>query len=76
MHNVIVDGQVAGETIKTFLQGIALVAKPTKAMIRDVLNIAKKIPSRQSFFTLGTLMYRYCTVDPAQCTYVSTGHQL
>ena len=55
-----------------FLQGISLVAKPTKGMIRDVKEIAAKKPSRQAFLTLGTLMYRYCSVYPDQCAYSKT----
>ena len=55
-----------------FLQGISLVAKPTKGMIRDVKEIAAKKPSRQAFLTLGILMYRYCRAIPDQCIYGKT----
>ena len=52
-----------------FLQGISLVAKPTKQMIRDVLSIAEDKPSRQAFLALGTLIQRYCKIDAANCAY-------
>ena len=52
-----------------FLQGVSLVAKPTKQMIRDLLNIAKTVPSRQAFLSLGILMNRYCKLDSASCAY-------
>lgn len=55
-----------------FLQGISLVAKPTKGMIRDVKDIASRKPSRQAFLTLGLLMFRYCSDNEAQCAYGKT----
>ena len=67
MHDVIIRGDVTGESRNMFLQGISLVAKPTKQMIRDVLSITKKTPSRQAYLALGTLIQRYCRIDAANC---------
>eukprot|EP00794_Sanderia_malayensis_P007911 gene7911-8766_t len=67
VHDVIIDGEVTGEYMNMFLQGISLVAKPTKQMIRDVLNIASKKSTRQAYLSLGTLMRRYCGVNPDGC---------
>ena len=55
-----------------FLQGISLVAKPTKQIIRDVMNIAAKKPSRQAFLSLGILINRYCKDNSASCAYGKT----
>ena len=52
-----------------FLQGIALVAKPAKEMIRDMKDIVEQRPSRQAFLTLGTLMHRFCRDNAEQCAY-------
>jgi len=67
VHDVIIRGDVTGESRNMFLQGISLVAKPTKQMIRDVLSITKKTPSRQAYLALGTLIQRYCRIDAANC---------
>lgn len=72
VHNVIISGDVTGEYRNMFLQGISLVAKPTKQMVRDVFNIAKTKPSRQAFLSLGTLINRYCKQENADCAYGST----
>ncbi len=69
VHDVIIDGEVTGEYMNMFLQGISLVAKPTKQMIKDVLNIASKKSSRQAFLSLGTLLRRYCGNNPEGCQY-------
>ena len=72
VHNVIMSGDVSGEYRNMFLQGISLVAKPTKQMIRDVLNIARNKPSRQAFLALGILIQRYCKINSANCAYSKT----
>ena len=71
VSDVIVDGEMQGERVNMFLQSIALVGETTKEMIRDVLYIVKKQPSRQAYLTLGTLMYRHCKKSPKECEYVS-----
>ncbi len=50
-----------------FLQGISIVAKPTKQMIKDLLNIARNKPSRQGFLSLGSMIQRYCKLNPEGC---------
>ena len=60
-----------GERANMFLQSIALVAKTTATMIRDILDIAEKKPSRQVFLTLGTLINRHCSKTPEDCAPVS-----
>jgi len=69
VHDVIVDGEIKGERVTMFLQSITLVAETTKDMIRDVLDITKKQPSRQAFLTLGTLLYRHCKKSPTECDF-------
>lgn len=71
VHDVILTGQVTGERMNMFLQSIALVGKTTLTMIKDVLAITRKQPSRQAFLTLGTLMSRHCTKSPKDCESVS-----
>ena len=69
VRGVIKRGDVTGEYRNMFLQGISLVAKPTKQMVADVLSITQDKPSRQAYLALGTLIQRYCKVDPANCAY-------
>jgi hypothetical protein len=69
IRDVIINGQVSGERMNMFLQGIALVGKTELNMIRDVLLIVKKTPSRQAFLTLGTLLHRQCTRNAQDCHY-------
>ena len=72
VRDVIVDGELQGERVNIFLQSIALVAETSKDMVRDVLEIVKKQPSRQAYLTLGTLMSRHCTKTPKDCEFVSS----
>ncbi len=72
VRDIILKDEVTGENMNMFLQGIALVGKPTKGMIRDVKEIAQSKPSRQAFLTLGTLMHRYCSANEEQCAYGKT----
>lgn len=72
VHDVIISGDVSGEYRNMFLQGISLVAKPTKQMIRDVHNIALNKPSRQAYLALGVLIQRYCKADASNCVYSKT----
>jgi len=67
VKDVTISGEVAGERANMFLQSIALVAKTTNSMIRDILDIAEKRPSRQVFLTLGTLISRHCAKTPDEC---------
>jgi hypothetical protein len=67
VKDVTISGEVAGERANMFLQSIALVAKTTNSMIRDILEIAERKPSRQVYLTLGTLLSRHCAKSPAEC---------
>jgi hypothetical protein len=67
VKDVTINGEVAGERANMFLQSIALVAKTTNSMIRDILDIAQQKPSRQVFLTLGTMISRHCAKTPADC---------
>jgi hypothetical protein len=69
IRNVIINGQISGERMNMFLQGIALVGKTDVNMVRDVLMIAKQTPSRQAFLTLGTLIHRQCSNNEQDCHY-------
>lgn len=71
VKDVTISGEVAGERANMFLQSIALVAKTTNSMIRDILEIAERKPSRQVYLTLGTLLSRHCAKSPAECDVVS-----
>eukprot|EP00794_Sanderia_malayensis_P008123 gene8123-8993_t len=72
VRDIIIKDELTGESMNLFLQGVALVGKPTKAMIRDVKEIATSKPSRQAYLTLGMLMYRYCSANEEQCAYGKT----
>lgn len=72
VHDIIIQDGVSGESMNMFLQGISLVAKPSKGMIRDMKDIASKKPSRQAYLTLGILMHRYCSANAEQCEYSKT----
>ena len=72
IRDVIINGQISGERMNMFLQGIALVGKTDVNMVRDVLMIAKKTPSRQAFLTLGTLIFRQCSKNEQDCHYDAT----
>merc|ERR1712142_345807 len=71
VKDVIINGQIDGERMNMFLQGIALVGKIDLNMVRDVLTITKKMPSRQAFLTLGTLIHRQCTRNANDCHYAT-----
>ena len=71
VRDVIINGEMQGERVNMFLQSIALVADTSKDMIRDVLEIVKKQPTRQAYLTLGTLMSRHCKKAPKDCDFVS-----
>merc|ERR1712142_995660 len=68
VKDVTMSGEIGGERANMFLQSIALVAKTTTTMIRDILDIAEKKPSRQVFLTLGTLINRHCSKTPEDCS--------
>jgi hypothetical protein len=67
VKDVTINGEIAGERANIFLMSIALVAKTTNGMIKDVLDIAMQKPSRQVFLTLGTLINRHCAKSPKSC---------
>jgi len=71
VSDVIIEGEIQGERVNMFLQSIALVGETTREMIRDVLDIVKRQPSRQAYLTLGTLMFRHCKKSPKDCEFVS-----
>jgi hypothetical protein len=66
VKDVTMSGEIDGERANVFLQSIALVAQTTNEMIRDILDIAQKKPSRQVFLTLGTLISRHCSKSPQE----------
>ena len=67
VKDVTISGEISGERANMFLMSIALVAKTTNSMIKDILEIAKNKPSRQVFLTLGTLISRHCAKFPKKC---------
>merc|ERR1712168_1046447 len=67
VKDVTMNGEIQGERANMFLQSISLVAQTTDEMIRDILDIAEKKPSRQVYLTLGTLISRHCTKSPQEC---------
>jgi hypothetical protein len=67
VKDVTMSGEIEGERANMFLQSIALVAKTDNSMIRDILDIAEKKPTRQVYLTLGTLISRHCAKAPQDC---------
>ncbi|XP_065673744.1 uncharacterized protein LOC100199505 isoform X2 [Hydra vulgaris] len=67
VHDAIVKEAITGERMNIFLQSIALVATTSRKIIRDLMGIVSKQPTRQGYLTLGTILYRHCKKNIADC---------
>ena len=70
VHDAIASGAITGERMNIFLQSIALGAKTTKKIVRDIMGIVSKQPTRQGYLTLGTILNRHCKKNPTDCNEV------
>nr|XP_012555900.2 uncharacterized protein LOC100199505 [Hydra vulgaris] len=67
VHDAIIKEAITGERMNIFLQSIALVATTSRKIIRDLMGIVSKQPTRQGYLTLGTILYRHCKKNIADC---------